>query len=56
MVKMVWAYRKNGEMSNTTKWPDKLEYRGRDPREDPERLGKKIYRRYCKKEELNELY
>jgi hypothetical protein len=33
-------------MSNTTKWPGKLEYRGRDPKEDLERLGKNIYRRF----------
>jgi hypothetical protein len=40
-------------MSNTTKCPGKLEYRQRDPKEDPERLGKKIYRRFQRKEELN---
>jgi hypothetical protein len=33
-------------MSNTTKWPGKLEYRQREPKEDPERLGKKIYVRF----------
>jgi hypothetical protein len=29
-----------------------LEYRGRDPKEDPNRLGKRGYRRFRRKEEL----
>jgi hypothetical protein len=28
------------------KWPSKLEYRERDPKEDPDRPGKKGYRRF----------
>jgi len=31
---------------DTPKWPGKLEHRGRDPNEDPDRLGKKGYRRF----------
>ena len=33
-------------MRNAPKWPGKLEYRGRDPKEDPERLEKKRCRRF----------
>jgi len=33
-------------MRNAPKWPAKLEYRGRDPKEDPEKLGKKRCRRF----------
>jgi hypothetical protein len=29
---------------DTPKWPDKLEYMERDPKEDPDRPGKKVYR------------
>jgi hypothetical protein len=32
-------------MKDTPKWPGKLEHRGRDPKEDLDRLGKKEYRR-----------
>jgi hypothetical protein len=31
---------------HTPKWPGKLEYRERDPKEDPDRPGKKGYRRF----------
>jgi hypothetical protein len=40
-------------MRDTPKWSGKLEYRGRDPKEDPDRPGKKKYRRFRRKEELN---
>jgi hypothetical protein len=40
-------------MRDTPKWPGKLEYRGRDSMEYPDRLGKKGYRRFLKKEELS---
>jgi hypothetical protein len=33
-------------MRDTPKWPDKLEHKGRDPKEDPNRLGKKGYRSF----------
>jgi hypothetical protein len=35
------------------KWPGKLEHRGRDPNEDPNRLWKQGCRRFWRKEELN---
>jgi hypothetical protein len=37
----------------TQKWPYKLEYRGRDPKENPDRLGKKGRRKFLGKDELN---
>jgi hypothetical protein len=33
-------------MTYTPKWPGKLEYRKRDPKEDPDRHRKKGYRRF----------
>jgi hypothetical protein len=33
-------------MKDALKWPGMLEYRGRDPKEDPDRLGKEGYRRF----------
>jgi len=40
---VVWACYKIGD---TPKWPGKLEYRERDPKEDRVRPGKKGYRRF----------
>jgi hypothetical protein len=34
------------EDGDTSKWPGKLEYMERDPKEDPDRPGKKGYRRF----------
>jgi hypothetical protein len=33
-------------MRNTPKWPGKLEQRGKVSMEDPDRLGRKGYRRF----------
>jgi hypothetical protein len=35
------------------KWPGKLEHREGDPKDDCHRLGKKGYRRFLRKGELN---
>ena len=40
-------------MGVTQKWPDKLEYRGRDLKEDSDKFGEKESRTFLRKDELN---
>jgi len=39
-------FEEGGGGRHTPKWPGKLENSGRDPKKDPDILGKKRYRRY----------
>jgi hypothetical protein len=40
-------------MRETPKWPGNIEHSGRDPKEDPDLLGKKGYRKVLRKEEFD---
>jgi hypothetical protein len=40
-------------MGVTQKWPNKLKYRGRDPKEESDRLGEKEHRKFLRKDEMN---
>jgi hypothetical protein len=40
-------------MEVSQKWPDKLQYRGRDSKEDSDRLGEKGRRKFLRRYELN---
>lgn len=40
---MVWAHMSEWGMRDTPKWIGKLEHRGNDPKEDPNRLGEEDF-------------